>query len=244
MKSPITGVVLAGGRGTRLAPLTDETSKQLLPIGGKTLVERVLDQLTAAGVVDALLVIDERHACDFMRLLEDGAKAGLRSLAYVWQSAEGRGLPSAIRQVRHLVGTEKVIVACGDVLIEDGIRGPVEDFSRQDAGARIIAMSTPDTAGYSSLRIDGDVVRDIGDKDRGDHVSGYIDLGYYMYHIDVFEMIDGLHPSSRGETEIWDLNRAYVRRQQLKCSAVSGWWADVGESLEAYERAHGRYAET
>jgi len=242
MSVPITGVVLAGGRGSRLAPLTDNLSKHLLPVGEKTLIERVIDGLVAADITDILLVIDDRNASDYMRVLEDGTPVRLRSLAYVWQPDDCRGLPSAIGQVRHHVSTEKFIVACGDVLVDGNIREPIEDFLRQRAGARLIGMRTPDTAGYSPLRITGDLVQEIGDKNRNDHAAGCIDVGYYMYHRDVFDLIDKLHPSSRDETEIWDLNRAYVRRHQLKCSVVSCWWADVGESIDTYQRVQRRYA--
>lgn len=239
----VTGVVLAGGRGTRLAPLTDRTSKQLLPVGGRALIERVIGKLVQAGVEDVLLVIDERHASQFMGLLEDGGGADLRSLAYVWQPAHGSGLPSAIRQVRHHLTGDKFLVACGDVLFEDGIKEAVDAFRDQESGARIITVRTPDTAGYSPLRVAGDRVLGIGDKNRGLHTEGHIDLGYYLYHSEVFDLIEGLRPSDRGETEIWDLNRIYVSRRDLRCSIISGWWADVGESIETYRSVDGRYAD-
>lgn len=135
----IKGVVLAGGRATRLHPLTLETSKHLLPIGDKPLVVRVIDQLLMAGVKDILLLIDDRFASQFMQVLKDGSDLGARSLAYVWQHPDGKGLPTAIAQVENLVGDGKFVVACGDVLVEKGIKSPVDDFMKQEFGARITA---------------------------------------------------------------------------------------------------------
>jgi glucose-1-phosphate thymidylyltransferase len=237
----VTGVVLAGGRGSRLAPLTDQTSKQLLPVGGKTLVLRAIGQLVDAGIADVLLVIDERHASQFMGTIRDGRALGLRSLAYVWQSPAGEGLPSAIAKVEHHVRTEKLLVACGDMLVEDGIAQAVADFAEQPSGARLLGAWVDDHAGYTPLRVDGDGVLEILDQDRKRHAAGYMDIGFYFYHRDVFDRIKPLRPSLRGETEIWDLNRAYVRRGELSYTEVRGWWADVGGSLAVYRDADRRY---
>jgi len=237
----IKGVVLGGGRGTRLYPLTAETSKHLLPIGDKPLIVRVIDQLLEADVKDILLLIDERFASQFMEILKNGSHLGVRSLAYIWQAPEGKGLPSAIAQVEHFIKDEKIVVVCGDVLVEKGIKRPVEDFIRQNSGARLTGVSVEDTARYSPLVIDRETVRKILPKDENRHEPGLIDLGIYMYHPDVFHEICCLAPSSRGETEIWDLNQRYADRGDLRLTVIDGWWSDVGGSIETYLEAQRRY---
>ncbi|SBT43072.1 sugar phosphate nucleotidyltransferase [Micromonospora auratinigra] len=235
------GVLLAGGRGTRLAPLTDRTSKQLLPVGGRPLAARVIDQLTAAGVHDVLAVIDDRHAGDFLAALRDGRELGLRSLAYVWQPATGVGMPSAIAQVEPHVGDRPIVVICGDLLLEADLSGVVADFLDQPDGARLVATRVPDTAGFTPLGVTDGRVTELGDKDPDRHRPGLMELGVYLYRSDVFDEIRALRPSARGETEIWDLNRRYAGRGRLRCTEVAGWWCDVGGSLADYRAADRRY---
>jgi glucose-1-phosphate thymidylyltransferase len=238
----VTGIVLAGGRGTRLHPLTAETSKHLLPIGGKPMVVRAIEQLLAADVKDILVVIDPRYASQYMQLLQDGSQLGANSLAYVWQDPEGKGLPTAINQTAPHIRDERIVVACGDVLIEEGIKGPVSDFMHQQDGARLTATHVVDSAGYSLLQVEGDHVLNIYNKDDTRHASGPIDLGIYMYTPEVFEHIAELTASSRGETEIWDLNQQYVNAHTLGYTAVSGWWSDTGGGIQTYGEADAHYA--
>jgi|CXWL01.1.fsa_nt_gi glucose-1-phosphate thymidylyltransferase len=241
MNKEIVGLILGGGRGTRLSPLTNRTSKHLLPIGGMSMIARVMRQLTNAGVLDQLLLIDERFASDFMDTIRDGSQLGLRSLSYIWQPPEGKGLPTAISKVENLVQDRKMVVACGDVLIEESILKPVSDFSSQDGGARLISTNLADTAGYSELKTDGELVLDIKPKDKTKNTPGLIDLGVYMYHSDVFEKIKRLKPSDRGETEIWDLNQVYANNRSLYHTTVDGWWSDAGGNIETYLKANERY---
>ncbi|MGI5238453.1 sugar phosphate nucleotidyltransferase [Dactylosporangium sp. CA-139066] len=238
----LTGIVLAGGRGTRLGALTERTSKQLLPVGGRPLVCRAIDQLVAAGIEDVLVVIDERHATQFLGTLRDGRGIGLRSLGFAWQPARGAGLPSAIGRVERLLRTDKFIAVCGDVLVEDSLERAVRAFAVQDRGARMVATHTADTAGQTTLAVGGPLVRALGDKDPDRHGPGLMDMGFYCYHRDVFDRIRALRPSGRGETEIWDLNRAYAARGELWWTEISGWWSDVGGSPEAYRAADSRFA--
>jgi glucose-1-phosphate thymidylyltransferase len=238
---PPTGVVLAGGRGTRLAPLTDRTSKQLLDVGGEPMVTRVLRQLVRAGIRDVLLVIDERHADGFLAAVRDGTHLGLRSAAYVWQPSSGAGLPSAVARTEPYLRSESLLVACGDVLLDADLSAFVAGFARQPRGARMLACRTADTAGYTPLEVDGVVVTGLGDKAPDRHQPGIVDLGMYLYRHDVFDEIRTLQPSSRGETEIWDLNRRYARRGLLRHAKVEGWWADLGASMAAYRAASDRY---
>jgi glucose-1-phosphate thymidylyltransferase len=237
----VRGLILGGGKGSRLHPLTAETSKHLLPIGDKPMILRVIDQLLEADVKDLLLLIDQRFASQFMDLLHDGSHLGIRSLAYIWQSPEGRGLPSAIAQMEPFVERGRIVVACGDVLIDNGIRGPVSDFLSQRSGARLTTTFMSDTAGYSPLEVQGKKVKQIISKDKERHTPGLIDLGIYMYHPEVFEQIKNLRPSARGETEIWELNQRYADLNRLNFSVIDGWWSDTGGSIETYLAAHKHY---
>lgn len=238
----VTGVVLGGGKGTRLHPLTAETSKHLLPIGDKPMISRVIGQLSVAGIKDVLLLIDQRYASQYMDTLRDGADLGLRSLGYIWQDPEGQGLPTAIGKVAPHTGDGKIVVACGDVLIENGIKKPVDDFMKQRIGARIVGAHVQDSAGYSPLQTAGEQVTDILPKDSQRHQEDVIDIGTYMYHPDVFNRIPALTPSPRGETEIWELNKSYIPDGALEHSVIDGWWSDTGGSIAAYEEAHARYS--
>lgn len=238
----IKGVILGGGKGMRLYPLTAETSKHLLPVGDKPLILHAVTQLLEAGVKDLLLLIDDQYASRYMQLLQDGSNLGVNSLAYVWQSREGKGLPSAIAHVEPFIKSGRMIVVCGDVIVENGIFVPVKDFLEQDGGARMAATYIEDTAGYSLLATQENSVLDIMPKDKTRHVPGLIDLGVYMYNPEVFQYIRSLTPSARGETEIWDLNRIYAQKQKLYFTSINGWWSDVGSSIETYLAANKRYA--
>lgn len=239
----VKGVILGGGRGTRLFPLTADTNKHLLTVGKKPLVLFAIDQLLQAGIRDLVLLIDHRHASQFMQLLQDGSHLGVRSLGYVWQSPEGKGLPSAIANLQPFIQSNRMVIACGDVIIEGGIARAVADFMKQTEGARIAAVHAPDSAGYSLLQTRGEAVLNIEPKDPRRSRAGFIDLGIYMYPPQVFQFIPQLTPSSRGETEIGDLNNIYAQRQLLRFSQVHGWWCDVGTNIETYLTAHKRYAD-
>jgi glucose-1-phosphate thymidylyltransferase len=235
------GVILAGGRGTRLAPLTDRTSKQLLDVGGEPMVVRVVRQLVRAGVRDVLIVIDERDADGFLAAVRDGTHLGLHSAAYVWQPATGAGIPSAVARAEPYLRADSFLVACGDVLLDADLSGFVDDFARQPPGARMLSYRTADTAGYTPLELDGALVTGLGDKEPERHGPGTVDLGIYLYRRDVFAEIRTLRPSARGETEIWELNRRYARRGLLQHTTVSGWWADLGGSAASYHAASRHY---
>lgn len=238
----IKGIILGGGRGTRLYPLTVETSKHLLPIGNKPMIVRIIDQLVEAGVKDVFLVIDERFASQFMATLKDGSCFGLNSLAYIWQPREGNGLPSAIARVQKLLQkNERIIVACGDVLVEKSLQKPIKEFMKQQDGARVVTTKVKDTAGYSPIVNRKDKVIKILSKDKDRHSTGLIDLGIYFYHYDVFKRIASLKPSRRGETEILDLNNTYLHEKSLFHSTLTGWWSDAGSNLKTYLQAHQKY---
>lgn len=238
----VVGVVFGGGQGTRLRPLTNETSKQLLPIGEMPMISRVILQLSKAGLKDILLLIDQRHASQYMNQLQDGANLGLRSLSYIWQPPEGIGLPSALAKVAPQIGGRSIVAACGDVLVENDLTSSVEEFMFQRVGARILGAHMEDSAGYSPLVVEDNRVLEILDKDPNRHTPSIVDIGTYMYPPDVFMRANALTPSARGETEIWDLNRSYANESSLYCSVTSGWWSDAGSSITAYQEAHERYS--
>jgi glucose-1-phosphate thymidylyltransferase len=238
----VAGVILGGGRGTRLKPLTDSTNKHLLPIGGKPMIVRCVEQLLKADVRDILVLIDEKYASLFMDVLKDGSHLGARSLSYVWQPTDGKGLPTAIGQVAPHTRSRKIVVACGDVLVEKGVSDPVRDFLGQESGARMAVTYTADSAGYSVLVTEGEKIVDIREKNTNLHVPALIDIGVYMYGPDVFSKISDLAPSLRGETEIWDLNMKYSAEGNLRYTAVGGWWSDTGSDLKTYREANDHYA--
>lgn len=238
----IAGVVLAGGRGSRLKPLTDSTNKHLLPVAGEPMVVHAIRQLVAVGIADVIVVVDDRQATEFLRVLRDGTHLGLRSLGYVWQPFPGRGMPTAIGMVEHVLRADKFLVACGDVLTDARLDKALAEFRRQDGGARMVGVWTEDTAGYSPLEVHDGHVTAILDKDRTRHAPGLVDLGFYLYHHDVFDVIRRLRPSARGETEIWELNRHYAAHGRLRLSEVTGWWVDAGGGLDVYAGLRDRSA--
>lgn len=238
----IKGVVLGGGRSTRLAPLTETTSKQLLPVGDKPMISRVINQLSSAEIRDVCLLIDQRHASQYLDTLRDGSELGLRSLSYVWQDPEGKGLPTTISKVHHHIGDSKLIVACGDVLFDDSLEKPIEHFLKKRIGAHAVGAFMSDSVGYSPFITEGHKVKNILDKNKDRHTPAVVDIGTYMYTPDVFSRIDSLKPSERGETEIWDLNRSYINDGTYTYSAIDSWWIDAGGSLDLYEEANEHFS--
>lgn len=237
----LIGVILAGGTGSRLRPLTNETSKQLLPIGGQPMIQRSAAQIREAGIRKLIVVTDHNYAHKYMDVLKDGHDLGFDGVSYIWQSPEGKGLPTAIAQAQEFIKPHRMLVACGDVLIEQGYGHAVNHFSYQQIGARMIGMSVDDVVGYSALKTRGEQVLAVKPKDKINHISGVIDLGVYMYPSNVFDKISKLKPSDRGETEINDLNNLYAQENSLWHSRVWGWWSDCGSSIEEYKEANARY---
>lgn len=230
---PITGIILAGGRGTRLYPLTKSVSKQLLLVGNTPMILRVIHKMRRAGIVSIVVVIDERNASEFMELLRDGSEFDVE-IVYVWQNARGEGMPAAIAKAQKAVKNDKIFVACGDVMFDADIREQINAYVDQPAEACIIYTNTSDTAGYSELVTQGERVVDILPKNKEVHNAGAIDLGMYLYPYEVFNRIEKLTVSARGETEIWDLNASYIKENQMTGKAIQGWWSDAGANIEEY----------
>lgn len=228
------GVILAGGLGTRLQPLTKITNKHLLPIYDRPMIHYPIMTLVDAGIRDILIVTGGNHAGEFLRLLGNGREFGLDDIAYTYQEGE-RGIADALSLARHFAEGEKIVVILGDNIIEKDVRAPLAAFSRQPSGARLLLkqVSDPERFGVPEIR-DGRIVS-IVEKPRQPK-SGYAVTGIYMYDATVFDIVAGLKPSARNELEITDVNNAYLARGELQFDMLEGWWTDAG-TFESLYRA-------
>ncbi len=235
------GVILAGGLGTRLAPLTRIINKHLLPIYDQPMIYYPIQTLVEAGVDEVLVVTGGPGAGDFLRLLGDGKEFGLSKLHYTYQRNEG-GIADALRYAAPFVEKEKCIVILGDNILRGSIRPSVEAFKRQKGGARILLKEVPDPENYGVPVIRGDRILKIIEKPKRP-TSSLAVIGVYMYDPTVFRLIETLKPSKRGELEVTDLNNAYLRRGQLHYDVFEGWWADAGASIHGLYEVNRRVAE-
>jgi len=220
------GVILAGGLGTRLHPLTKVTNKHLLPVYDRPMIHYPVRTLVEAGIRDLLLVTGGNNAGDFLRLLGNGAEFGLKHLNYTYQVGEG-GIADALKLAEHFADGEKVCVFLGDNLVERSIRREVEAFERQPSGARILLKEVPDPERFGVAEVEGDRVRRIEEKPAHPR-SRLAVVGIYFYDAKVFEILRPLEPSARGELEITDVNNAYLRAGALTYGVLEGWWTDAG----------------
>jgi glucose-1-phosphate thymidylyltransferase len=220
------GIVLAGGTGSRLFPLTKITNKHLLPIYDKPMVFYPIQTLVDAGIRDIMIVTGGRNAGDFLRLLGNGKEFGLAHLNYAYQEGEG-GIAEALALVEHFADGDRICVILGDNLIEGAIRHAVEAFETQPAGARILIKEVPDAERFGVAEIEGDRIVGIEEKPRRPK-SDYAVTGIYLYDESVFHKIRELVPSERGELEITDVNNAYIREGTMAFSYLEGWWTDAG----------------
>jgi glucose-1-phosphate thymidylyltransferase len=240
------GVVLAGGKGTRLHPLTRITNKHLLPIYDRPMVTYAVEALVGAGVKEVLLVTGGTHAGEFFRLLGDGHEYGIERLAYAYQEREG-GIAEALGLAERFVVDDRVAVVLADNVFERSIRPAIASFEKQERGARILLAHIDDPEHLRHLgvaELDGDRVVKIVEKPESP-ASEYAVTGVYLYDSSVFEVIPTLEPSGRGELEITDVNNWYVEQRAMTYEVVEGFWGDAGESIDAYYevndfvRAHG-----
>jgi len=220
------GIVLAGGTGSRLFPLTKITNKHLLPIYDKPMIYYPIQTLVDAGIREILIVTGGRNSGDFLRLLANGKEFGLKHLDYTYQEGEG-GIADALALAEHFADNSKICVILGDNLIEGSIRGAVEDFQKQEAGARILLKEVPDAERFGVAEIAGGRVVGIEEKPARPK-SKYAVTGIYMYDETVFDKVRHLVPSGRGELEITDVNNAYIREGTMTFSYLAGWWTDAG----------------
>ncbi len=220
------GIVLAGGTGSRLFPLTKITNKHLLPIYNKPMIYYPIETLVEAGIEDLLVVTGGRNAGDFLRLLGNGKEFGLKHINYAYQEGEG-GIAEALALAEHFAENSKVCVILGDNIIEGSITGAVEDFKKQERGAKVLLKEVPDAERFGVAEIKGDRILAIEEKPAKPK-SHYAVTGIYMYDESVFDKTRTLKPSARGELEITDVNNAYIAEGTMTFSYLEGWWTDAG----------------
>ena len=235
------GVVLAGGLGSRLRPLTSVTNKHLLPVYDQPMVFYPIQTLVNAGITDIMIVTGGTSAGDFLRLLGNGKAFGLNHLSYAYQEGEG-GIADALSLVEHFAAGEPICVVLGDNIIEGNICVAVDSYLKQGSGAKIILKKVPDPQRFGVPELAGQQVLRIEEKPAIPK-SKYAVIGIYMYDRRVFDIIGGLHPSKRGELEITDVNNAYIERGEMTWEELQGWWTDAG-TFESLLRASTLVAET
>ncbi len=241
------GVILAGGTGSRLHPLTRITNKHLLPIHDRPMIAYAIEAVVKAGITELMVVSGGTHAGEFLRLLGNGHDYGIDRLSYGYQDKPG-GIAEALGLAERFVGGDRVLVMLGDNIMERSIRHIAENFERQDKGARIVLSAVDEPAhlchlGVPELDGDGRVTRIV--EKPNDPPSNYGVTGIYFYDADVFQVVAELEPSARGELEITDVNNYYVAQEAMSYDVLDGFWGDAGESIDAYYavndfvRAHG-----
>ena len=219
------GVVLAGGTGSRLFPLTKITNKHLLPVYDKPMIYYPIQTLVDAGIHDILIVTGGRNSGDFLRLLGNGKQFGAH-LNYTYQEGEG-GIAEALGLAEHFAHGDGVCVILGDNILECSIRDAVDGFEAQGRGARILLKEVPDAERFGVAEIQGDRVVGIEEKPQKPK-SKYAVTGVYLYDATVFQKIHTCVPSSRGELEITDVNNAYIAEGTMSFAYLQGWWTDAG----------------
>ena len=220
------GIILAGGLGMRLSPLTKITNKHLLPLYDKPMIYYPLRTLINAGIDDILIVTGGNNAGDFLRLLGNGKEFGLKHINYTYQEGEG-GIAEALGLAEFFADEEKACVILGDNIIEKNITGAVEAFKKQKKGAKILLKEVPDPQRFGVPELKGDQIVRIEEKPANPK-SKYAVTGIYMYDHSVFDLIRPLKPSQRGELEITDVNNAYIEQGTMTYDILDGWWSDAG----------------
>lgn len=235
------GVVLAGGLGSRLNPLTKVTNKHLLPVYNQPMIYYPIQTLINAGIDDIMIVTGGNSAGDFLKLLGNGKDFGLKHLNYTYQEGEG-GIADALSLVEHFADEEPLCVVLGDNIIENNIRRAAEDFRAQGRGAKILLKEVHDPQRFGVPEIDGARVLQIEEKPENPK-SNFAVIGVYFYDASVFEIIKTLVPSGRGELEITDVNNHYINRGEMTWNELDGWWTDAG-TFESLLHATNLVAET
>ena len=227
----IKGIVLAGGLGSRLYPLTSVTNKHLLPVWDKPMVYYPIQTLVEGGVKDVMVVTGGNNAGDFLRLLGNGKEVGLKHIEYAYQKGEG-GIADALRLAEEFADGAKIVVILGDNIIEKSIKPFVDKFRKQTSGARVLIKKVPDPERFGVVEFKDNLISKIVEKPKNP-TSSYAVTGIYMYDNKVFDIIKRLKPSKRKEFEITDVNNAYIKWKQLQYDKLPGYWTDSGtfESL-------------
>lgn len=242
------GIILAGGTGSRLSPLTRVTNKHLLPIYKKPMIYYPLETLVNAGIKDIMIVTGGESAGDFLKLLRSGKEFGLKEIHFAYQEGSG-GIADALSLAEDFADQEKITVILGDNIIEDDVSVFVEEYQKQEfqindkktSGAKIFLkeVSDPERFGVAEVK-DGKVIG-IEEKPKNPK-SNYAVTGIYMYDTQVFDMIRRLNPSDRGELEITDINNFYIEQGTMTYNMLSGYWTDAG-TFDSLLRANNLVAE-
>ena len=235
------GVILAGGLGTRLYPLTKVTNKHLLPVYDKPMIYYPLQTLINGGIDDILIVTGGNNAGDFLRLLGNGKEFGLKHINYTYQEGEG-GIAEALGLAEFFAAGDKICVVLGDNIIEKNIRKAVKAFRKQRGGAKILLKEVPDPQRFGVPELRGGQIIRIEEKPKKPK-SNYAVIGIYFYDAAVFDIIKTLKPSNRAELEISDVNNRYIEKGLMTWGLLEGWWTDAG-TFESLLRANQLVAET
>ncbi len=235
------GVVLAGGLGSRLHPLTKVTNKHLLPVYNEPMIYYPIRILVNAGIEEILIVTGGNNAGDFLRLLENGKDFGLKHINYTYQQGEG-GIAAALSLAEHFSDRDKIAVVLGDNIIEGNIKAMADEFRKQKDGARILLKEVSDPQRFGVPVFEGEKIVRVEEKPVSP-ASNYAVIGIYMYDYRVFEFIKSLKPSERGELEITDVNNFYIKEGKMQWSVLDGWWSDAG-TLKSLQAAGNMVAKT
>lgn len=230
----LKGVILAGGLGTRLYPLTKVTSKHLLPVGNEPMIYHSIKQLTTAGVTDILIITNPEYIGDFVNTLGGGRDFGCEFTYRVQE--EAKGIAHALALAEGFAAGGRIVVLLGDNIFESSIRQSVNDFQAQQRGARVLLKQVSDPKRYGVATLNGN--RIVAIEEKPEHPkSDYAVVGVYFYDASVFDVIRRVEPSARGEYEITAVNNVYIQRDELKYSLVHGKWVDAG-TFDSLTEAH------
>ena len=235
------GVILAGGTGSRLFPLTKVTNKHLLPVYNKPMIYYPLECMAKAGIEEVLLVTGGNNSGDFIRLLGNGSEFGLKNLNYTYQEGAG-GIAQALGLAEYFAGGDSILLILGDNILEYTIREACKKFRHQGQGAKILLSQVQNPKAYGVAEMEGERVVKIVEKPANPK-SNWAVIGIYFYDGKVFDIVKTLKPSARNELEITDVNNAYIERGEMTADKVQGFWADAGENIDFYLKSCNMVAE-
>ena len=229
------GVILAGGTGSRLFPITKVTNKHLLPVYNKPMIYYPLECLAKAGIEEVMLVTGGNNAGEFIRLLGNGREFGFKNLNYTYQEGAG-GIAQALGLAEHFADGDSICLVLGDNIVEYSLREAVRRFRHQGQGAKILLSQVENPKAYGVAELEGERVVRIVEKPANPK-STWAVIGIYFYDGKVFDIVKTLKPSARNELEITDVNNAYIDRGEMTADKLDGWWADAGENIDFYLKA-------
>ena len=224
------GIILAGGQGTRLRPLTYVTNKHLLPVYDRPMIYYPIQTLRDAGIEEIMIVSGKGHAGHFLELLKSGKEFGAR-FSYGVQEEAG-GIAQALSLCRDFADGDRIVVILGDNILEDSIADAVKAFQVQDRGAKIFLKEVKNPQSFGIAEVDGSRIKTIVEKPKEPKTNLAV-VGVYMYDEQVWDVIKTLKPSGRGEHEITDVNNFFVNQGTMTFDMLKGWWGDGGESFES-----------